>query len=104
VRRKKRVRDSVTVRVPEAQPPFFHVPGDHGGWFVSLLWAFGGGVKVRWEDLRELLAMRDGSVMFARRLTKSEERLLLEHRQLDGEVHGRLIRNERMRFGAKGRK
>jgi hypothetical protein len=31
---------------PDEQAPPFHVPGPHGGWFVSLLYGFGTSVDV----------------------------------------------------------
>lgn len=98
-RQGRRARDAAVVRVPEEQTPVFHVPGPRGGWFVSLLWGFGENVEVSWKDLLELLKMRDGSVIIARRLTASETHLLETSRgDCDHEVHARIIHNERVRW------
>jgi hypothetical protein len=45
----------VPVRVPEAQAPFFTLPGSAGGEFVSLLWNWGSSVTVTGRDVLDLL-------------------------------------------------
>ena len=98
-RRSRRVPATLVVRVPEAQRPFLHLPGPHGGDFISLLWNFGANVEMAWNDLRELLKMRDGSVILARRMSASEAQLLENHRaDCDQEAHARVIRNEATRW------
>ena len=94
-----RTKRGVRVKVPEEQSPVFHVPGRRGGWFVSLLWGFGENVEVSWKDLCDLLAMRDGSVVVARRLTASETHLLERSRaDCDRELHARIVHDESARW------
>ncbi len=98
-RTRRRTRDAEVVRVPEEQSPVFHIAGPRGGWFVSLLWGFGENVEVSWEDLCDLLAMRDGSVVVARRLTALETHLLERSRgDCDREVHARIVHSESARW------
>lgn len=74
----------------------FFLPGSRGGWFVSLLWGFGENVEVTWNELRDLLAMRNGSILVGRPMTASETNLLEVSRvDCDHEVHARLVHTER---------
>jgi hypothetical protein len=94
VRAKK--RDFVTVRVPEAQPPFVHVPG---GWFISVLWNYGHPIDVNWRDLRALLVGSNVDVVIARRMTGKQLRFFEGYREnIDAEVHARLIFKDPMRW------
>jgi hypothetical protein len=87
------------VRVPSSQRPFFFVPGEAGGWFVSLLWAWGDELAV---DLAELHALLDGSrgqVVVGRRLVGSELRLLESYvDDVGAEVHSRIVPREEQRW------
>ncbi len=95
-RRKGKV---VRVRIPNEQAPVFHVPGLHGGWFISLLYGFGGEVEVPMGELRDLLSGSRGSVIVARRLVGAELRLFEQYRSdSDAEVHGTLVAREERRF------
>ncbi|MCX5745775.1 MAG: hypothetical protein NT062_25140 [Proteobacteria bacterium] len=87
---KRAKRDIARVRVPEAQAPVFHLPGPHGGWFISLLYGFGTDVEVSMDELRKLLAGSRGTVIVARRLAGAELRLFEQYRaDSDAEVHAR---------------
>ncbi len=89
----------VKVRVPEAQAPFFTLPGRAGGEFVSLLWNWGSSVTVTGRDLLGLLAARNGSVIIARRMTAAELRRLQEARcGADHETHAHMVPNETARW------
>lgn len=87
------------VNVPTDQAPLFHVPGPHGGWYVSLLYGHSSEVDVPMRTLRRLLSGSRGEVIIARRLTPAEAGLL-ERRRLDcdADVHAGIIAKERMRF------
>ena len=62
----RRSRDVVQVREPRNQAPLFHVPGPHGGWFISLLYDHGyGGLEVPMAELRKLLEGSRGEVILA---------------------------------------
>jgi hypothetical protein len=92
------------VRVPDEQAPLFHVPGPHGGWFVSLLYGFGTSVDVPLRDLRKLLAGSRGEVIVARRITRAEQALLERERgDSDAGVHARIVVKEEERFRRPGR-
>ena len=96
---KRRTSDVVRVRIPDEQAPVFHVPGPHGGWFISLLYGFGGEVEVPLDELRDLVSRSRGSVIIARRLVGPELRLFEKYRSdSDAEVHGTLIAREDRRF------
>jgi len=97
--RRWRSQDVVRVRVPDAQAPLFHVPGAHGGWFVSLLYGFGTSVDVPLRELRKLLAGSRGEVIVARRITRAEQELLERERgDSDAGVHARIVVKEEERF------
>lgn len=97
--RRRRSQDVVRVRVPNDQAPLFHVPGPHGGWFVSLLYGFGTSVDVPLQDLRKLLTGSRGAVIIARRLTRVEQEVFERERgDSDAAVHGGLITKEELRF------
>lgn len=100
--RKQRRRSVVAVRVPMEQAAFVHVPGPRGGWFVSLLWAFGDDIAVSWQDFRKMLTTRDGSVLVGRRLNPTETRLL-EQSRADGDqdAHARIVWNDAVRWSPK---
>lgn len=99
MKRRRRPRDVVRVRVPEGQAPFFSVGGKNGGSCVSLLWNFGATVLVSWSELRRLLASSEGDIVIGRRLAPSEQHLLEQYRRdIDHEVHARLISREDMRW------
>jgi hypothetical protein len=96
--KKRRARNVVRVRVPE-QAPVFHVPGEHGGWFISLLYGHGTAVDVSMDEMRKLLAGSRGTVIVARRLVGADLRLFELYRgDSDGEVHGTIINKEELRF------
>ena len=98
MRRKRRARDVVRVRIPE-QAPVFHVPGEHGGVFISLLYGHNAAVDVSMDELRDLLAGSRGTVIVARRLFGSELRLFEQCRgDSDAEVHGTIVNQEALRF------
>jgi hypothetical protein len=89
----------VRVRVPNDQAPLFHVPGPHGGWFVSLLYGFGTSVDVPMRALRKLIAGSRGEVIVARRITRAEQELLEREREdSDAGVHARIVVGEELRF------
>jgi len=91
------------VRVPTNQAPVFHVPGPHGGCFVSLLYGFGTSVDVPMRELRKLLAGSRGEVIVARRLTRAEQELLERERgDSDAGVHARIVVKEEERFQRPG--
>lgn len=97
--KRRRSHDVVRVRVPGEQTPLFHVPGAHGGWFVSLLFGFGTSVDVRVQDLRKLIGGSRGEVIIARRLTVSELKVFERERgDSDAAVHGHLVTKEELRF------
>jgi hypothetical protein len=89
----------VRVRVPTEQAPLFHVPGPHGGWFISLLYGFGTSVDVPMQELRKLLAGSRGEAIVARRLTRAEAGFL-ERRRLDcdADAHAGIITKEEEQF------
>lgn len=95
----------VRVRVPEAQSPFFTLPGIEGGDYVSLLWNWGDPLEVRGCDVLDLLAAaRNGSVVIARRMTAAEQQRLREARRgADHETHAHVIANEKFRWRARRR-
>jgi hypothetical protein len=97
--RRRRPKDVERVRVPDEQAPLFHVPGPHGGWFVSLLYGFGTSVDVPMQDLRKLVANSRGEVIVARRITRVEQELLERERgDSDAGVHARIVVKEEERF------
>jgi hypothetical protein len=97
--RRRRSRNVVRARVPDTQAPLFHVPGPHGGWFVSLLYGFGTSVDVPLRELRKLLAGSRGEVIVARRITRAEQALLERERgDSDAGVHARIVIKEKGRF------
>lgn len=92
-------RGVVRVRVPNGQAPVFHVPGEHGGWFISLLYSFGTNIDVSTDELGKLLAGSRGTVIVARRLVGAELRLFEQYRgDSDAEIHGTIINKEELRF------
>ena len=97
--KRRRSRDVVRVRVPTKQAPLFHVPGPHGGWFISLLYGQSYSIDVSMEELRKLLAGSRGEVIVARRLTSAEAGFL-ERRRLDcdADAHAGIITREEVRF------
>jgi hypothetical protein len=97
--KRRRSQDVVRVRVPGDQPPVFHIPGAHGGWFVSLLFGFGTSVDVQVQDLRKLIGDSRGEVVIARRLTGAELKVFERERgDSDAAVHGHLVTKEELRF------
>ena len=97
--KRRRSWDVVRVRVPDDQAPLFHVPGPHGGWFVSLLYGFGTSVDVSIQELRKLLAGSRGEVIVARQLTHAELKVFERERaDSDAGVHARLVAKEELRF------
>lgn len=87
------------MRVPNDQAPLFHVPGPHGGWYISLLFGHGASVDVPMQEFRKLLAGSRGEVIVARRLTRAEVEVLERERgDSDAAVHGGLIVKEERRF------
>ena len=99
-KKQRRVQSSSTIAcVPERKTAVFHVPGPHGGWFIDLLWNFGHEVSVPWEELRDIVRVRDGSIVIARRLTAAETQFLEESRA-DGDhyVHARVVNREARRW------
>jgi hypothetical protein len=96
--KRRRSRDVVRVHAPTDQAPLFHVPGRHGGWFISLLYGFGF-LDVPMQELRKLLAGSRGEVIVARRLTRGET-YVLERRRADCDVdlHAWLIPREEEQF------
>ena len=96
---RRRARDVVRVRVPTDQAPVFHLPGPHGGWFISLLYGFGTSVDVPMHELCKLLAGSRGEVIVARHLTRAEVGLLERMREnCDAEVHARIIVKDEEQF------
>ena len=101
---RRRSGDVERVRVPDEQAPLFHVPGPHGGWFVSLLYGFGTSVDVPMQDLRKLVANSRGEVIIARRITPDEqERLESDRGNADAGTHAWLVAKEELRFRRPGR-
>ncbi len=99
MKRKRRTTDVARVRIPEDQAPFVFVPGEHGGWFLSLLWHFGSGLDVPTDELRRLLARSKGEVFIGRRLKGAELKFFERYRNdIDHEVHARLIFKNEMRW------
>jgi hypothetical protein len=97
--RRRRPKDVERVRVPDEQAPLFHVPGPHGGWFVSLLYGLGTSVDVPMQDLRKLVANSRGEVIVARRITRAEQELVERERgNSDAGVHARIVVKEEERF------
>jgi len=97
--RRRRSRDVVRVRVPTDQAPVFHVPGEHGGWYISLLFGHGSCVDVPMQELRKLLTGSRGEVIVAQRLTRAEVEVLERERgDSDAAVHGGLVVKEELRF------
>ena len=97
--RRRRSHDVVRVYVPTDQVPLFHLPGRHGGWYISLLFGHGSSVDVPMRDLRKLITGSRGEVIVARRLTRSEaEELERRRADCDAAVHGGIIPNEERRF------
>jgi hypothetical protein len=85
--------------VPNDQAPLFHVPGPHGGWYISILYGHGFSVDVPMRDLRKLIAGSRGAVIIARRLTRAEQALLERERgDSDAGVHARIVVKEEERF------
>ena len=97
--KRRRSRDVVRVRVPNDQAPLFHIPGPHGGWFISVLYGQGFSVEVPMQELHKLLAGSRGEVIVARQLTH-EEAGFLERRRLDcdADAHAGIITKEEVRF------
>jgi hypothetical protein len=87
------------VRVPRDQAPLFHVPGPHGGWFISLLYGHSYSVDVPMQKLRKLLAGSRGAVIVARRLTH-EEAGFVERRRVDcdADAHASIITKDEEQF------
>jgi hypothetical protein len=84
--------------VPRDQAPLFHVPGPHGGWFISLLYGFGF-LDVPMQELRKLLAGSRGEVIVARRLTRGEAHVLERRRaDCDVDLHAWLLPKEEQQF------
>jgi hypothetical protein len=99
MKRKRRARDIARVRVPDEQSPFMFLPGKSGGWFVILLWNYGGGLDVPWQQLRRLLAGSTGEVLIARRLEGKDLALFNSYGDIAHEIHARLIFTDHMRWG-----
>ena len=96
---RRRSGDVERVRVPDEQAPLFHLPGPHGGWFVSLLYGFGTSVDVPMRDLHKLVANSRGEVIVARRITPAEQELLERERgNADAGVHAQIVVKEDERF------
>jgi hypothetical protein len=97
--KRRRSRDVVRVHVPRDQAPLFHVPGPHGGWFISLLYGFGLVTDAPMQELRKLLAGSRGEVIVARRLTRGEAHVLERRRaDCDADLHAGLIPREEEQF------
>ena len=97
--RPRRSRDVVRVRVPTEQPSLFHLHGPHGGWFVSLLYAYRFSIDVPMRELRELIAGSRGEVIVARRLNRAEVEVLERAREdSDASMHAGIIAKEEERF------
>jgi hypothetical protein len=97
--KRRRSRDVVRVHVPRDQAPLFHVPGPHGGWFISLLYGFGLVTDAPMQELRKLLAGSRGEVILARRLTRGEAHVLERRRaDCDADLHAWLIPKEEQQF------
>ncbi len=97
--RRQHSKDAVTVRVPLDQAAFFFVPGEHGGWFVSLLYGHGQDVAVDLAKLGELLDGSRGSVVIGRRLAGAELKFLQSYvDDIGAEVHARIISRDELRF------
>ena len=98
-------RDIVRVRVPADQAPVFHVPGPHGGWYISVLYGHRSSVDVPMRELRKMLAGSRGAVIIARRLTRAEaEELETRRVDCDADVHAGIIATEEERFRRPGRR
>ena len=97
--KRRRTRDLARVRVHEEQTPLFHVLGEHGGWYVSLLWHFGHGLDVSWREMRRLLTGSRGEILVARRLDKRDLRTFDFFRtNVDRETVAYLIPRESTRW------
>jgi len=97
--KRRRSRDIARVHVPTNQAPLFNIPGPHGGWYVSVLFAHGYSIDVPMQELRELLAGSRGEVIVARRLTRKETRFVETKRAYsNADVHASLIVKEEERF------
>jgi hypothetical protein len=97
--KRRRSRDVVRVYVPTDQAPLFHVPGPHGGWFISLLFGHGFVIDAPMQDLRKLLAGSRGEVIVARRLTRGEAHVLERRRaDCDADLHAGFIAKEKEQF------
>jgi hypothetical protein len=97
--KRRRSRDVVRAHVPTGQAPVFHIPGPHGGWFISLLYGFGTSVDVPIQELRKLLVGSRGEAIVARRLTSAEAGLV-ERRRLDcdADAHAGILAKEADQF------
>lgn len=99
VRRSRKGHGDARVVVPSSQRPFFFMPGEAGGWFVSLLWAWGDELAVDLAELRDLLDASRGQVIVGRRLVGSELRLLESYLDdIGAEVHSRIVSREAQRW------
>jgi hypothetical protein len=97
--RRQRWKAVVTVRVPLSQSPFFFLPGELGGWFVSLLYGHGQDVLVDLAKLGELLDGSRGSVVIGRRLAGAELRFLESYLgDIGAEVHARIVARDELRW------
>jgi hypothetical protein len=85
--------------VPTDQAPLFHVPGPHGGWYISVLFGHGFRVNVPMQELCKLLAGSRGEVIVARRLTRAEAGVVERRRvDCDADMHAWLIAKEEEQF------
>lgn len=98
--RARKRADHARVHVPQKQSPFFFLPGDNGGWFVSLLWAWGDELAVNVAELRDLLDGSHGEVVVGRRLRVGSELRILESYvdDIGAEVHSRIVPREEQRW------
>lgn len=98
-------KNVVRVHVPRSQSSFIFVPGEHGGWFASLLYGHGRDVDVDVPELLELIAGSRGSVIIGRRLAGAELRMLESYiEDVGAEVHARIVPREELRFLGRGRR
>jgi len=97
--RQQRSAGVVTARVPRSQSTFIFVPGEHGGWFMSLLYGHGQDVDVDVRELAELIGGSRGSVIIGRRLAGAELRMLESYiEDIGAEAHARIISREELRW------
>jgi hypothetical protein len=95
MRRRKRSRDIVRVRVPDAQSSFIEIDGVP---WLNLLWNYGDALDVPWRELRKLLASSNGDVIIVRRLLGADRKLFESYREIYREAHARLIFKDEMRW------